>query len=237
MLPIFVFAKHFTCKVINMKSYIWLDDKSKNITWLNRNYFFVTTLFVVLLNIVIFAVHGRNTPHVGGNYISLFNLLQALINCYTHANWQHTLLNMLCFFVTGLYLERKYGSLKFLLFVFILSLFTAFADATCTLSMYGVGFSGVNYGLYGYILVEYIYTLLQKEKRYLFNVVFGAVMVGLIYFAMCFCGGTSTVSFVIYPYDLLHNLAHANGFIAGILFALYEQTCKVISRVKNKKTA
>lgn len=222
-----------------MKSFVWLDDKSKKITWLNRNYFFVTTVFIVLLNIIIYAVHGSNTGNfsVTPNWgkFSVANLFQALVNSYSHFNWQHCLLNMLCFFFAGLYLERKKGSLKFLLFMFVMSLFTAFASCTNDISLAWAGFSGVNYGLYGYIIVEFIFTLIQKDKRYLFNIIVGIVILALIYFAMCFNGGTSQVSFVWYPYDLLHNLGHASGFVVGLVFGIYEQVCNLISKYKSVK--
>lgn len=220
-----------------MKSFVFIDDKSKTITWLNRNYFFITTVFIVLLNIIIYAVHGSDTkifqvkPYWG--QFSVANLFQALVNSYTHANWQHTLLNMLCFFFAGLYLERKKGSLKFLLFMFVMSIFTAFASCTNDISLSAIGFSGVNYGLYGYIIIEFLFTLLQKDKRYLFNIICGIIILALIYFATCFNGGTSKVSFVWYPYDLLHNLGHASGFVVGLIFGIYEQTCRLISKFKS----
>lgn len=221
-----------------MKSFVWLDDKSKKITWLNRNYFFVTTVFIVLLNIIIYAVldgkHVYCSVNPNGGKFSVANLFQALVNSYTHANWQHCLLNMLCFFFAGLYLERKKSSLKFLLFMFIMSIFTAFASCTNDISLAWRGFSGVNYGLYGYIIIEFVFTLLQKDKRYLFNIIAGIVILALIYFAMCFNGGTSKVSFVWYPYDLLHNLGHASGFVVGLVFGIYEQACSLISKFKSK---
>ena len=40
---------------------------------------------------------------------------------------------------------------------------------------------------------------------------------------MCFSGGTSTVSFAPYPYDLLHNLGHGTGFFTGTIVALLVQ--------------
>ena len=221
-----------------MKSFVFLDDKSKKLSWLNRNYYFVTTVFIVLLNIIIYAVYGSNTKgfYVRPNWgkFSVANLFQALVNSYSHSNWQHCLLNMLCFFFAGLYLERKKGSLKFLLFMFVMSLFTAFASCTNDISIFWIGFSGVNYGLYGYIIIEFVFTLLQKDKRYLFNVIAGIVILALIYFAMCFNGGTSKVSFVWYPYDLLHNLGHASGFVVGLIFGIYEQACGLISKFKQK---
>ena len=139
---------------------------------------------------------------------------------------------MLCCFIAGLYLERKKGSLKFFLFVVILSLFTAFATCTNDVSLGWTGFSAMNFGLYGYIIVEYLLSLLQKEKRYLFNLISGGVVLALIYFAMCFSGGTSEVTFEWYPYDLLNNLGHASGFVAGFLFGLYEQINVLIARAK-----
>ena len=227
-----------------MKKFDWkvcLDDKSKKLNWLNRNYFFVVTVFIVLLNIIVYAVHGSDTgnfyyPSNWGKF-SVNNLFQALVNSYTHANWQHTLLNMLCFFIAGLYIERKKGSLQFLLFMVMMSLFTAFATCTNDVGIWWHDFSAVNYGLYGYIFVEYIFTLCQKEKRYLFNIIFGAVVVGLIYFAMCFSGGVERVSFEWYPDDLLHNLGHASGLVAGLVLGLYEQLSSLIIKYKTKKSS
>lgn len=222
-----------------MKTYIWLDDKNKNVNWLNRNYYFVVTVLIVLLNIIIYAVCGSKT----GNFsvspdwrrFSVANLFEALVNSYTHANWQHCLLNMLCFFVAGLYLERKRGSIDFLLYMFIMSIFTAFASCTNDISISAIGFSAVNFGLYGYMIIEYIFVLIDKESRYLFNVVHGAIVMALVYFAMCFNGGTSKVSFAWYPYDLLHNLGHASGFVVGLAFGIYEQVVNFISKYKSKR--
>lgn len=221
-----------------LKSHVLLDDKTKKITPLNRNYFYICTVFIVLLNIIVYAVHQSNTGNFyvkpdWGNF-SISNLFQALVNTYTHSNWQHTLLNMLCFFIAGLYLERKQGSLKFLIFIFIMSLFTAFASCTNDVSLWWHGFSGVNYGLYGYIIIEFVFTVFQKNKRDKFNIIFGVVILALIYLAMCFNGGTQRVSFAIYPYDLLHNLGHASGFAVGIVFSLYEQICEIINTAKQK---
>lgn len=219
-----------------MKSFVWLDEKNKRLNWRNRNYYFVTTVFIVLLNIVLFAAWDKPRIMIRPQWNSYFidNLIQALINTYWHANWQHVLLNMLCFFIAGLYLERKQRSLKFFLFVIVMSLFTAFAVTANDISLYWVGFSGMNFGLYGYILIEYPLMIVRKENRYLFNIISGAVVVALIYFAMCFNGGTSRVSFAWYPYDLLHNSGHISGFVTGLAFSIYEQVCSLISCCKGK---
>lgn len=204
-----------------------LNDGCKSTARRNANYCFAATAAIASLNIILYAVRGSDTGDfsvdpVWGSF-SVNNLFQALVNSYSHLNWQHVLLNMLCFLIAGIYLERKKGSLPFLLFMALMSLFTAFASGTNDVSLAWRGFSGINYGLYGYMAVEYIFTLLQRRKRDIINIVAGAAMLGLIYFAMCFNGGTSSVGFDWYPYDLLHNLAHASGFVAGLVLGFVEQ--------------
>ncbi len=204
-----------------------LNDARKNTTKRTANYFFVVTIAVVLINVLVFAACGFDTGDIAvlpdwGRF-SINNLLQTVINTFTHFNWQHTLLNMLCFLIAGMYLERKKGSLPFLLFMVLVVFFTGFASSANDVSLRWHGFSGANYGLYGYIIVEYLFTLLQKRKRDALNFVLGAVVLGLIYFAMCFNGGTSSIGFEWFPYDLLHNLGHASGFFAGIVLGCVGQ--------------
>lgn len=75
---------------------IVVNDKSKKITWLSRNYLFAVTTMIVLLNVTLYAVHGS---HLGDYAIrsnwgkfTVDNLFQALVNSYEHSNWQHCLL-------------------------------------------------------------------------------------------------------------------------------------------------
>lgn len=158
-----------------------------------------------------------------GDVFSVNNLMQTVLNTFTHFNWLHTFLNMFCFLVAGMYLERKQGSFPFLLFMVLLIFFTGFASTANDISLRWKGFSGANYGLYGYIIIEYIFMLFQKRKRDIVNIVSGAVVLGLIYLAMCFNGGTSMIGFEWFPYDLLRNLGHASGFFAGIVLGCVGQ--------------
>lgn len=218
-----------------MKAREPIDDRNKQLTPLNRNYFFAVTVLIVIANIIIQATPARRAQlslSTDNMFYRLKSLLQAFINCYTHMNWQHVLLNMLCFFIAGLYLERKMGSLRLFLFVFILSFFTAFASCVGW-GTHWRGFSGVNYGIYGYILIDFLFMLCRKRERSLFDLLFGVVVLALIYFAMCFNGGTEQISFVWYPYDLLHNWGHMSGFAVGLVFGLYEQLCALISPKRN----
>ena len=220
------------------KNSVFLNDQSKRLTRLNKNYFFAATLLIVFVNFFLFffpVVYPSLTDaRPEWNTFSVANLFQALLSAYTHSGSQHCALNMLCFLIAGAYLERKQGSLRFLSFVIVLSFFAEFAASTNYISLKHVGFSSVNYALYGYIIIDYIFLLFRKEKRGIFNVVAGAVILGLIYFAMCFSGGTSQISFAWYPYDLLHNIGHASGFFVGILFGLYESISDLVRQSEQK---
>ena len=204
-----------------------LNDARKVTTKRTANYFFVVTIAVALINVLVFAAFGFDTGDIivlpDWGRFSVNNLLQTVINTFTHFNWQHTLLNMLCFLIAGMYLERKKGSLPFLFFMVLVVFFTGFASSANDISLRWHGFSGANYGLYGYIIIEYVFMLLQSRKRDKVNVVLGAVILCLIYLAMCFNGGTVSIGFEWYPYDLLRNLGHASGFFAGIVLGCVGQ--------------
>lgn len=214
--------------------FVLINAKSKTLTLRNRNYFFVTTLTIVLINFIMFSLRSK-VPYVAirpnWSEFAVENLCQALINTYSHSNFQHVTLNMLCFFIAGIYLERKQGSLKFLVFMIIMSAFTAFATVTNDLSLGWRGFSAANYGLYGFIIVEVVFMFARVcDYKPLFDVIAGLAIAGLIYFAMCFCGGTTSVAFKPYPYDLFYNLGHASGFIAGLIFGVYESVCEILRK-------
>ena len=212
-----------------------IDDGAKNLRWWNRNYFYAVTLAVVLVNIILYGVLDGSWQHAYGDprhawygHLSYDNFVRVFLNSFSHANWQHVLLNMLCFFICGLYLERKMGTLPFLGRVFVLTFFSALATTAMDLSLNWHGFSAANFALYGYIIVDYPFTF-RKRTRTLFNVIAGAVMLGLIYFAACFDGGTAQVSFRWYPYDFLTNTGHYSGFAAGVIIGLLVHAVRMIS--------
>ena len=129
---------------------------------------------------------------------------------------------MLCFFIAGLYLERKTGSLGLSGLVLSLAVLQGCVCAAAKGDLGFYGFSGVNYALYAYIAIDYLFSF-TKSRRNKTDLIFGGIVIALIYFAMCFSGGTSSVSFAPYPYDLLHNLGHGTGFFTGTIVALLVQ--------------
>ena len=46
----------------------FFDDKRKNINWHNRNYFYIGTIIVIVLNILLFVFLGNNfAKDIGGH--------------------------------------------------------------------------------------------------------------------------------------------------------------------------
>ncbi|MDE7158464.1 MAG: rhomboid family intramembrane serine protease [Clostridiales bacterium] len=203
-----------------------LNNNRKNVSPWQCNWFFATTVFITLLNIILYGTLGSwEVPldsHSYGHWhdcLYFTNLLHVFCSAYSHANWQHVLLNMLCFFICGIYLERKMGSLNFFLLIMAFSLFEGCAIAANNNSIAFHGFSGVNYAIYAYIVVDYLFCAIQKDKRNKLDLIYGGVMLGLIYFAACFNGGTSKFSFAFYPYDAMYNMGHYTSFFVGFIMS------------------
>jgi len=213
----------------------FFNDKSKtNLKWWNRNYFYAGTILIVIINILIFAFVKKEPWEIlgykegEGAWTSIFYLkptLSMFLSSFFHSNWQHVLFNMLCFFVAGIYLERKMGTFGLLGFVLFASYISALAIGANALNIYSVGYSGVNYFIYSTIIIDYILSF-QKQRRNKTNIILGAILVCLIYLAMCFSGGTSKISFSFAPYDLIHNMGHYTSFVAGLIVGLFGETIK-----------
>ena len=97
----------------------FIDSPKKRLAWYSRNYFYIATVAVVVTNIALYACLGNPWTSAFGNgsvrWERSFDF-QRIWRCFlnSHGTWQHALLNMLCFFIAGLYLERKTGSLDLL---------------------------------------------------------------------------------------------------------------------------
>lgn len=205
----------------------FINNGRTNLRGWQRNLFFATTVFVVLLNIILYGALGSweieldfNTRH-WHDCLFFTNLIHVFFSAFSHANWQHTLLNMLCFLICGIYIERKTGSVKLILLILCFSFFAGCAVAANNNSIYFHGFSGVNYALYAYILIDYLFCIIPKNTRNKLNVVYGGIMLGLIYFSMCFNGGTQSVGFCWYPYDAMYNLGHYTSYFVGLIIATF----------------
>lgn len=184
----------------------------------------LVTLIIAAINILLFLIFGNSwADNVGDtnatSWYSLLNvtrLLRNLLNSFEHSNLQHTLLNMLCFVVTGGYIEYQLGVKRSLCVFSFMIMLSSLAIAANYLSLEWCGFSGVNYSLYAFVIVSFLTSIKSKPLKRQLG---GFVMLALIYLAMCWNGGSNSLGFSAYPYDLIHNLAHYSSFVVGLLFS------------------
>lgn len=199
-------------------------DKKK----IEQNFFFLGTLLVILINVLAFffgKVIYLDSTNNWNNVLDFSHLIATFTSAFRHYNLQHVLLNSLCFLIVGAYVERKQGTIGLLILVFIFALFgESMTNANHTGT--SLGFSGVNFAFYAYVIVDFIFTFkqLKKEKG---ELILSIILLCLIYVACCFCGGTSGFAFKIYPYDLIHNLGHYTGFLSGTILTILIKICRI----------
>ena len=207
----------------------FFNDRTKKINWWNRNYLFIGTFIIIA---VILCLYGTGVDrHIGNpedydwyGFANLSNFFQNFVNCFFHLDWPHVIFNSVSIFICGLYTERKIGSIPMLLLTLLLAIFASAFIGSNNLSTNWVGLSSVIYAFYGFIFIEYLFSL-KKERRSKFNIIFGIVILALIWFLMClntttgtwFSVGPYNVGMSWIPHELLYNGAHYTGFLAGVI--------------------
>lgn len=205
---------------------ILLDDKSKRTRWYNRNYLFIATILIIVTNILLYHFFGNSWNDKFYNAsatwedFSIFNVLHIMFCALEHADWKHVIMNMVSLFILGLYLERKHGSLKFLL-INIFFMFTAPAMASHVKgNIYHHGYSGVIYALIGFLIIDYLFSF-RRNKKNTGSIIIGAIAIA--YFIISDCFGMKdnwAIYFTSVFNGLIHNMAHYTGFIEGVIFGL-----------------
>lgn len=204
----------------------FIDDKNKNLTWYNRNYFYLGTVIVVAINILLFAFMGNNyAKGIGGEYVwngvfDISNMVRSFVDVFVHIDWQHVLLNMLTFTFCGIYMERKLGTINFLLLILGFAYLAGNITTAARNTVSHRGASGLIYACYAYVILDYVFSFINKENKNKTSVILGAIIVFAIYIAMCFDTGSSGLVFKFYPHNLLFNAAHYSSFFAGIIVTL-----------------
>lgn len=222
----------------------FFDDKSKNLKWWNKNYFYAGTLFIIFINIMLFAVLGEywtqniliDSSALSEEHFYFLPTIRAFLSAFDHHSWIHVIGNMLCFSLVGLYLERKKGTFALLGYVFLAAYLAGCAKITNRLSLNSAGFSFVNYFFYGMIFIDYILSL-KNDRKNVANTIIGASIFPFIYFTMC---NYNFYYFKWYPCDLFNNAAHYSGIVMGIVITIFIEiviftTRKLISEEKQQE--
>lgn len=211
-------------KGIWMKFLSFFDDKTKDLTWRNRNYLFSGTLVVSLITILLFAILGICWPSAifepNGAVIGMRNFWVSLLAPFSFTSWGHLLGCTFIFVICGSYLERKWGTfcyLGILSIVWILGCLCT--QTTCDLGI-SAGSSMMYYGLYAFNLVDLLFSF-HKSRRSIGNIIYGVIV--LIFAVVMISiytldGGASTIRFSFLT-GFSHDPAHLSSFIASLIFA------------------
>ena len=204
----------------------FVDDKNKKLNWSSRNWFWCVTIVYILTNIIIYAsVWSQNLiekAFQGVTWSKLNGIKYWLINIgnlYTHSSWRHVLHNMLALSFCSFYIERKVGSINTLL-IYLGLTFLGAAATGMYWGSYWHGNSVIWFALWGYVLIDYLFSL-RKEVRNKTNIIVGGIVLVLEYIRSGFFDTSSGgIGWGIVPYQLINNAGHYLGFIVGIIFAL-----------------
>ena len=205
----------------------FFDDKMKNVHWWNKNLFFLGTLLIIGANVALFYFLGpewTNRPSLAnwGDMFSFNNLINNFLSAFDHFTMEHLILNMICFFMVGVYVERKVGTVNLLLMTLLFAFVGENLVGANHFGGWSVGFSCVNYAFYGYILIDFLF-IFRRETKSVANIIYGIIMIIFMYVAMCYKAGgvyPFTLELSYYPVDLMYNMGHYTGLVAGIILAL-----------------
>lgn len=203
----------------------FFDDKSKDLKWYNRNYFYLGTIIFIVLNISIFSFFGYgNLKYIGGEFVwngvfDVSNIFRSFLDTFEHGSWSHVLWNMVSFAIVSLYIERKVGTFNFIFLMLGFSFLSGNITTAARNTVNHHGASSLIYFCYAFAYVDYVFMLFNKEKRNKMNIIMGAIIVFAIYVAMC-SNDDSKYFFELYPHNLIFNAAHYSNFFAGIIVTL-----------------
>jgi GlpG protein len=183
------------------------------------------TLLLILACVAVAVISGFATNHdaIGKLFFSDYprhmpeirsgEVWRLITPIFIHFNFLHILFNMMWLRDLGSLIERREGSLRFLLKVLVIGILSNLAqylsgglansDSLRFLAGYGYfgGMSGVVYGLFGYVWIS---GKCNPQTGYILHPYIVTTM--LVWFFLCFTGIVGDIA----------NSAHAGGLIVGM---------------------
>lgn len=218
----------------------FFDDKNKVVTKWNRNYFYLGTILIIAICVILawqvgFSWHFNlfdSTAQYSGSTVNFLNILSPLFSALDHSSWEHVRGNIISFAIMGIYLERKLGTFKFLSLCLVFMFFSPAYGSHMMAGIGHLGMSGVNYSLYAFVFVDFIFSFKQQRKNPT-SLIFGIIAIIYAYVFSMSYAGTGFINVTYYPKNFIEHAGHFSGFVAGILVGLFYQLTKRTKDTKN----
>ena len=177
------------------------------------------TYLLVSINVIIFGIYGFKNPDtlklldLGGNFAP-FSLQEEpsrlVTSMFLHGHLFHLIANMYGLFYLGIQIEKKTGSINFLVVYFLTGLVAGITSLNFNLFVVSVGASGAIFGIYGFLIVETIKNNPKNKASILINFIIYLLIVTFIGARLNF-----------------DNAAHIGGAAAGITIRLLQDQLKL----------
>ena len=198
----------------------FVDDYNKELKWYNRNWLFLGTLLMVAIILVAeFVFKDDITKFASKNFFVTYSLIPVMTG-----NAQKAVVSAVFMLLAGLYLERYWGTLKYI-FVSVLvcpivaylavSLLTVYAlqNPNKELTFNGLETSMWAYAMFGFVIIVTLFHL----RKYLFDKkhsVFNWLLLAVIILTMC----------TVFPVELVED--KYVEYIKGVKFTTFENLTK-----------
>lgn len=193
----------------------WIQSNEEKQSYqMNRSW---GTIGLIVLNILIFIWTSQKGDVYSGsflfdmgaqNWYAIFygqEYYRIITSMFLHFGWSHLFNNMIVLGIAGMQLEKKIGTLRFLVLYFIAgiagNLVSSIGYAIQNMNAISAGASGAIYGVLGAVLIQ---SCFDKEERRQFSPI---RIIFLLILSFYFSVSEGTVDY----------FAHAGGFLMGIL--------------------
>ncbi|MGN1201174.1 MAG: rhomboid family intramembrane serine protease [Candidatus Caccovivens sp.] len=189
-----------------------INEKRKTLTWKNTNFCYVTTIVFMLVLVATFLWCRPAIDEILKTNIK-WNII---LRPFRHVGgWVHLIGNLASFLVVSLFLERRYGSIKYALIILITIPLSPLADfAIMGFNFYNGGESLVNFFLFGLFFIEILFNFKECFLTKYQNI-FTIITIFLIFLLMSF-----TIKLEFSPFVTLFTVNHGSAFIEGLLVGI-----------------
>jgi len=202
--------KKFYSSIINLKD--------KELNWKNQNYCYATTIFVVIMIFVL--------SNILSSKIYEILITNSFWNCFLMSLYPN--FSMIMFGAVSLYLERKYGSLNYLLVVLmclpianIVNYSFEFLQGSNLGWAGSMGFSCMAFLMTGIFVIDFIFSFKHHLKDKL-SLIFPIIIIIICIIFMCInLPNDITPNFHFDFFGrLVENCGHYGPFIFGVIMRL-----------------